>query len=227
MPNWATNKMRIHKDDLHNIVRDGEVDFNLIRPMPKSLEIGGYNPFECKFAREAYAGKHSVVPNDQKRDRLEYTDNGTKVSISNPTIEDYRSFGKLLCENIKAYGHECWYDWATDEDCGWGTKWSANSTWVSEPDEDGYRLVQFSTAWNQPSASMMDELFGRCGHPVLFECMCDDGDPHVYDEHYNEVDCMAMLFDRVYHDEDWNVISEADYMKLSPEDRDDWSLHFD
>ena len=40
MPNWTTNYLACHEDDLRSIVNDqGDVDFNLVAPMPEKLDI--------------------------------------------------------------------------------------------------------------------------------------------------------------------------------------------
>lgn len=168
MPNWTTNNLVIHKDDLHLLVNEeGFVDFNLLRPQPPKLVTSAWSEDEAEHAK-------SIASGEDEREWLEVCSHplayeladGTSVSIEDPAPDDWRTYGMLLLENERLYGSSNWYDWNTDH---WGTKWNACNQYVGDPDEEGYVLVTFDTAWSQPHPLMMAELGRACSHPMLME----------------------------------------------------------
>lgn len=231
MPNWTVNHLRIHEDDLSLIVnKDGEVDLGILRPMPKSLDIGNTNPVANDFALRVYEGKATSFSGERSslHRHLAYTvgKTGRKVAIESPTIGDYWDFGKMLTENLERYGAVDWYDWCRRE---WGTKWNAQETEVyDDPEGNGYKVVCFNTAWSAPSVAFLESLFSRCSHEVSFECSYeDDGYETVYDAHRNKLaDNDITLFSCRYYDEDGEEISDEEYERLSKTDNDcykEWS----
>lgn len=227
MPNWTTCKICIHDNDLHFIVnRHGEVDFNLLRPMPKSLDIGNVNPSSNSFAMKVSRGEvtsMSQAPHDFLRRRLTYHngETGRDYDIHNPTLCDYKVFGDLLTQNVEQYGHTDWYSWASSDE-GWGTKWNATETKLQDWNEEGYHLVEFLTAWSCPSAPMLAELRAKCSHPVRFECVDEDGYGNVHDENYNDIELSESLFHAVYQDEDSNDLTEEEYLEGKRNGKDVW-----
>lgn len=216
MPNWVTNKMRMHREDLHLLVNEnGEVDFNLIDPMPRSLDIGNICDDASQFALDVYSGfatKMSQAPSVYTEFRLTYTDGkrGEVVDLVSPTLEDYREFGKILSENKRLYGHFNWYSWCTEH---WGTKWNAVESNVGPSDGDGWVILTFLTAWDSPSATMMGKMMAECAHPVRFECTFEGEAPAVYDIDHNKLPIDGSLFSLCYFNEDDEEISREDYEK--------------
>ena len=168
MPNWTTNNLVIHEDDLKLIVNEGgHVDFNLLRPQPETLVVSSWSPEEGRIAVEIAAGNIKEIPEEWNKHPLEYElANGTTIHMKNPTLEDWKRFGSMLTENHKRYGASNWYDWNNEN---WGTKWNACDTIVTEPDEKGWCIVSFDTAWAQPEPDMMEELAGSSSHPIYME----------------------------------------------------------
>lgn len=216
MPNWTTNKMIIHDDDLHLITnRRGDVDFNVLRPMHKSLDIGNVSLDANRFAMAVSRGEATSMtqaPYDFLRRRLVYRDGvaGRDYDITNPSLSDYKRFGDLLCLNVGRYGHADWYSWCSSEE-GWGTKWNACQTTHQDWDGEAYCLVEFLTAWSCPSASLVAELRAKCTHPLRFECVDEDGYGDVHDENGTEIPLEGSLFRAFYYDEDDNELAEEEY----------------
>ena len=174
MPNWTTNQLIIHKDDLRLIVNgEGHVDFNLLRPQPGTLVVSAWSDTMGRLAEEIALGKGELPEEWQNRALSYELGDGTTVHIDEPTLDDWTRFGNILAENRRLYGSPDWYDW----DCeNWGTKWNACETECSEPDEKGWCLVTFDTAWSQPSPEMMMELEQACTHPIYMEATYEGED---------------------------------------------------
>lgn len=228
MPNWTTNKMMIHSGkDLRRILnRKGDVDFNRLRRMPKPLDIGDVSLSANRFAMAAARGEVSgmdAAPVEWLRRRLRYHDGkrNRDIDIEKPTLYDYRVFGEMLLENKERYGHASWYGWCAAEE-GWGTKWNACESSVGEPDDDGYCLVEFRTAWSCPSSAMLDELRAKCEHPIRFECVDEDGWGDVHDDKGNRIEVGASLFRPAYENEDGKEIGEEEYLQAKRDGVDVW-----
>ncbi len=224
MPNWTTNKMVIDDKDLRLIInRNGDVDFNLIRPMPKSLDIGNIDPIARSFAMRVHRGEDVSFPEKYPwlREHLDYMRRGYPVSISRPSLSDYDEFGALLCQNVERYGHADWYSWCSSEE-GWGTKWNACETKFEDSGVPGSTLVVFLTAWSCPSASMVAELRAKCHHPLRLECVDEDGYGDVHDENGEPIALADSLFRAVYQDEGGNLLSEEEFAEAERNGKDVW-----
>ena len=134
MPNWVKNRMFINGNDeqvekvLNTILTDeGDVDFNKIVPMPKSLNI------EC--SGKATLGYMIVTHTGRDSDVLKF------LKMTKEEQDKCIELGNIYKENIEKYGHTDWYGWSLDN---WGTKWNACDTF-----NDG-TYVEFNTAWSVP-----------------------------------------------------------------------------
>lgn len=229
MPNWTTNKMLMHDDDVHLITdAHGDVDFNRLRPMPRSLDIGNVCFEANQFAMAVSRGEATSLaqaPHDFLRRRLTYRDGetGVDVDIDRPSLSDYKKFGDMLCLNVGRYGHTDWYSWCASED-GWGTKWNACHTTYKDYDGEGRVIVEFQTAWSCPSASMIAELRAKCSHPLRLECVDEDGYGNVHDENGEDIEVSESLFLPEYYDEEGAQIDEDEYERLQAEGKDCWTL---
>ena len=140
MPNWTSNDVVITcKDEeqakaIQKFVasEDNPFDFDLIIPMPASLDI------------EASGATDQDMLAYCKANNLQCPEN-----FSRDFWKDYKpnlERGKTAYENIKKYGHMTWYDWRR---CNWGTKWNSDDAVVDV--EGNCVRAQFSTAWACPT----------------------------------------------------------------------------
>lgn len=175
MPNWTTNFLACHEDDLHRIVNDqGDVDFNLVTPMPEELDITEGSV--TKYALQAYRGEDAsklqkmlAVGSFTYQDATCGPDEYKKAS----TMEELKALGARYADNEQKHGAASWYDWCWDR---WGTKWNACDTEIEEAGR--WRIVRFDTAWNQPAASLIAKAFKGSAHGFVFE---------AYDEDYSGI----------------------------------------
>lgn len=191
MPNWTTNVIRCQKENLKYFVNyDGNVDFNLIRPMPEDLNV--VSGSEARYALWRYLtedGKKEF-PWPSEQDAAFFAEKEPDDTVRDYGITDkpwmatQLEYGERLCKNLEKYGAKDWYDWCVEH---WGTKWNACDTAIVEC-EDGTVVVRFCTAWSQPEPEMMDELFKKFSGKHRFECAYEDFDGTFYDEHGRAVD---------------------------------------
>lgn len=164
MPNWCSITMGFAMRDMPKILNSKrEVDFNIIAPMPQSLNVesGSINKEQVLcFLSEKLT---KPITNDVLRD-AEVLDDMFSSHTENEiiticdrlrlyeeeTINRLYDVGKILIENKKAYGHTDWYDFHIEE---WDTKWNACNTDVDETigyEPDDIVTVRFDTAWTYP-----------------------------------------------------------------------------
>lgn len=128
MPNHITNILTVHGDRAPEVFsgikgyynddpNDAErlIDFNKIIPMPKELVIESTGE---TFEAEALF-KQGLEPTENHAPRIHF-----------------------YYENLKKFGHTCWYGWAIKN---WGTKWNAYS---QKKIDDS--TIEFETAWASP-----------------------------------------------------------------------------
>lgn len=171
------NVLVIHDDDLHLIVNDkGEVDFNLLRPMPGELVVSEAWPDDARFAVSVARG--DVDAKDCRLSRpLEYElRDGTRKRAVPGRMEGWEEFGRLVLANEERHG--CWHG-AKWSERNWGSMWGAYDSLVTEADHQGYRFVLFTTSWCQPDVDMMAQLETVCIHPIVMESSNED-DGEVY-----------------------------------------------
>ena len=171
MPNWVKNRV-IAKD--FNILKKcllndkGEVDFNILMPMPKDLQIGsGSNSFVPPRGNSWSFGRnlkdYGLILSELEKKYLSTMKQDEFVE----KVEDDCSLMHTLSQNLerdnidiivnyikgfynwKKYGFVDWYEWST---CNWGTKWNASNTEVFE--EEG--VIEFQTAWSEPRGIFLE-----------------------------------------------------------------------
>ncbi len=140
MPNHITNKIT---NEIADLLRnsDGQIDFNTILPMPKSLIEP--DPQQMEGRAKSALGLHKKPVNDSSINSLT---NSLSVEHSikeffEPLEQDKIGLLIQAIENIRDYGFAYWYPWAINN---WGTKWNA----YSQDSENGFS--SFQTAWNHP-----------------------------------------------------------------------------
>lgn len=145
MPNHITNVLELDCSDerFAQIAKDmkgsyediGEIDFNVLIPMPEALNIvsgsGGNTGYDLyrRFIHE------SVGLTDERKAELERS---YKKELSEP---EWWDLGKQYYENEQNYGSKTWYEWCNAH---WGTKWNA---YDCECDEEAH-VFTFLTAWD-------------------------------------------------------------------------------
>ena len=178
MPNWVRNRVvALNPQELkkHIIDESGAVDFNMVIPMPKDLEItsGSYS-YEAQNSIYFSEYTKQKIEKQVKVDKLlavHYDSNKTQQEFLDECLEDNKILAeirkikslKLRGENktsvsnvveaydtfIKGYFNVQRYgskDWYDWRIKNWGTKWNASDSSFNE--ETG--VVEFDTAWSMP-----------------------------------------------------------------------------
>ena len=150
MPNWCWNTLKLNKKDADLVLNEkGEVDFNLICPMPESLNV--IEGSITKIAIEAYKN-HTGADLEQELKYEKDIANFGKEKYSSvtqymvdhcPTLYE---LGKTYVLNELNYGAYTWYEWCNKN---WGTKWNAGDSDVSKEAGDTW-YIHFDTAWCPP-----------------------------------------------------------------------------
>lgn len=156
MPNHVTNSLTFYKPNTVHSVDDatfrhilmtlqgddpersyGSVDFNVLIPMPKELNI-----------IDSSKGDNGLLA--YKKFLLEATERNVRGEGKAKLEAEHKSrfgddegweLGKKYHENFTKYGCKTWYNWAIQH---WGTKWNAYDC-----THDGEEL-RFLTAWAAP-----------------------------------------------------------------------------
>lgn len=171
MPNWTTNYLACHEDDLRRIVNEnGDVDFGPVMPMPEDLCLTEGRV--SSYAMQAHRGENADKLTEMlAKGSFAYKDamckNGECKKAS--TLEELAELGARYAENEAKCGAANWYGWCCDN---WGTKWNACDTEIEEADR--WRIVRFDTAWNQPAASLIAKAFEGSKHGFIFEAFDED-----------------------------------------------------
>ena len=147
MPNHITNVIEFHCDDdrfreIAEFLRGsrtdeplGTVDFNVLIPMPESLQIESGTVGARGL--DIYRRFMNEIKGSASENRAEI-EAKFKQELNDDEAWD---LGKQYYENIQEHGCATWYEWAR---ANWGTKWNA---YDCEPaDFDRHRL-SFLTAW--------------------------------------------------------------------------------
>lgn len=208
------NVLVIHDDDLHLIVNDkGEVDFNLLRPMPGEMVVSEAWPDDAKFAASVARGNIDVKDGRLSRP-LEYElKDGTRKYTAPGGMEGWEEFGRLILANVEHHG--CWHGAKWSEE-NWGSMWGAYDSSVTEPDYQGYRFVLFTTSWSQPDVGMMAQLETVCKHPIVMESS-NEADGEVYDINGRKLKPEDMVLHKMMYLDgrtgDWEVPPEGEQPK--------------
>ena len=171
MPNWIKNRViakdfEVLKKCLLN--DKGEVDFNILKPMPEELNItsGGTsfvppNRNSWSFGREIkdydlILGElekkyNKKLSQDEFIERVNEDDSLIGIISQNLKTEDETTITNYSkgFYNWKKYGYVDWYNWSIST---WGTKWNACETEVYE--ESG--VIEFQTAWSKPHGIFLE-----------------------------------------------------------------------
>lgn len=175
MPNWTTNYLACHEDDLRKIVNEnGDVDFSLVMPMPEELCLTEGSV--SSYALQAYRGENTdKLAEMLSRAPFAYEDATCKEGEFKKasTLGELEELGARYAENIARYSAATWYGWCCDN---WGTKWNACDTEIDEVGQ--WRIIRFDTAWSQPSPNLIRKAFEGSEHGFIFE---------AYDEDYSGI----------------------------------------
>ena len=175
------------------INNEGNVDFNLVAPMPTDLHIEkssrSYQPNPTrqkeeeesvangtrigKFATRTLIQKHSQelleTSFTKELSQDEFAQKIVEKSVVN-LKEKTNEFNPILdliargFYNLKKYGFVDWYDWSLNK---WGTKWNADPDSVAISETENGLIIEFITAWTYPS-SVYAELAKRFNFEVVY-----------------------------------------------------------
>lgn len=156
------------------INENGEVDFNILIPMPKELNItygSGSIPTSkgVKYVSEstkAEEKEHEPIYNMLKKalkksgattqqEFVNYCLQGNNIFNNIVSISDFRGpykEGRVTTYiqgfyNLEKYGYKDWYDFCIDK---WGCKWNANNTDVYS------NIISFETPWSSPDGIFIE-----------------------------------------------------------------------
>lgn len=156
MPNYVYNKLIVAPEHARVIMnRKKEVDFGIICPMPKALDVqsGGTNdediyvylskrltvPF-ATVLKNPYFGLMRI-PTCAARNAKE------KFPLNSDELNAAYKRGRVLVRNFIKYGGITWFEWCHKN---WGTKWNAFDCSVAQ--EKDCTELKFTTAWTPPMA---------------------------------------------------------------------------
>lgn len=179
MPNWTTNGLICHEDDLKTILdAEGNVDFNRIRPMPKDLlmESGTVTRLAEKYLAAFEANDEAAMGEIEKRLPTSVRVMGKERDIS--SARDLLDVGRMYRSNRERFGAPTWYEWSF---VNWGTKWNACDTEVADIG-GSWRAVTFDTAWCPPGGELLAEMFSGFKHVFHME---------AYNEDYSGIYCTS------------------------------------
>lgn len=224
MPNWVMTKVIAKDYDKLKkalINENGEVDFNILIPMPENLNIecgtGSYD--ETDISKKTYDFlKRVYKANDTQQ---EFVDKAKEDELLVEQLKRWYREDKIEnClkgfYNKEKYGYVDWYEWCLDK---WDTKWNAVDTVIHDVD----KVIEFQTAWSLAHAVLVkvaqetdirvlyaDEDIGRnCG---MIELRKDEQGRVVERELLGEGDFIAHYAwdgdETVFHDEDWEELEQ-------------------
>ena len=169
------------------INKDGNVDFNILIPMPEELNIAcgsGSIPTSkgVKYLSEstkAEEKENEPIYNTLKK-ALEESGAANQQEFVNYCLQDNNIFNSIVdingfskpCKdehvttylqgfyNLEKYGYKDWYDFRIDK---WGCKWNADNTNICGS------VISFETPWGSPSG-----IFTELSKHVPIRVMCCD-----------------------------------------------------
>lgn len=138
MPNFVMNVVKFgasgeKMDEIKKAIMDdkGNVDFDKIVPMPKTLNLTSGTISER--ALDCYRNGQDDIGRNYLME---------KYGLDRRAFDAYYELGKVYEINTQEYGYPTWYEWCR---ANWGTKWNASETyWNSD------NIVTFETAWACP-----------------------------------------------------------------------------
>jgi hypothetical protein len=144
MPNHVTNIIEIQNLTINEKVNVfskitnnlGEIDFNLILPCPKELNItsGTSTDFGVALINK------QVPRYSQERTFSEWKTNLEKKYNKDDIIQ-FKKTGAIAVRNIEKYGVATWYEFCPDT---WGTKWNAYGQEIIEVDSHYKKWMEHS-----------------------------------------------------------------------------------
>lgn len=172
------NIMVIDKKYEDMLIKDGKVDFSILKPMPEELNIKDsssndlciYTYLSNKFEKSVESVCDTDIAKNAMREwkydnQFETVEAYIKTLpeqckkrfnqpiLENDNMDSFYEIGKQLVQNYEKYGATTWYDWHMQN---WGTKWNADTVSITEK-EDGNLDVCFITA-NTPPAVWFESL---------------------------------------------------------------------
>lgn len=179
MPNWHTNAIAMHKDNVSLFVNDdGEVDFTKLKPMPKELMVpAGTLEHDAKLSlkhdtlEEFNENRYNIA--GRKMPEMKFPFKLMKETLLE-TYADLQELGRKYQQNMEKYGATNWYDWCVNN---WGCKWNACRTNVDTRGD--IAIVTFQTAWAPPIKTLFTSVLEKTEHPHY---VLED-----YDEDYHGV----------------------------------------
>ena len=169
MPNWVTNNLNIAEKDLETFKKlaldeNGMVDFNILIPRPKDLDIiaGSYEWCIDKygFGKEQETRQNTLLKpvldniynenlSQDEFVKLACTDEVFKIAKEVYNLEKKSNLDNILrgYYNLNKHGYTNWYEWSCDK---WGTKWNACETYGSGSS------FTFDTAWCSPRGWLLE-----------------------------------------------------------------------
>lgn len=188
MPNWVTNEIAIKKEDMKYLFNDnGEVDFNVICPMPKELErtvSGGvinecvmYYVFKTSKTKDEFFARCISEKNLIGHSYIDIKKSMTKAKIEAALLERIGDDLHMYNDEYRNPDHPKhtpmeigeWYynvrkkygstDWYEWSYKNWGVKWNASCTSIFE---DGDLVcATFDTPWGPPT-EILSKLAEKC-----------------------------------------------------------------
>lgn len=155
MANYVYNTLTIAPEHASVIVnKKGEVDFGIICPMPKALDVqsGGTNDEDIYV----YLSKKLIIPFTTvlknpyvglMRMPTHAVTKAREIPLNSDDLNAAYKRGSVLVRNFIKYGAITWYEWCHEH---WGTKWNAFDCSVKL--EQDYTELKFTTAWTPPKA---------------------------------------------------------------------------
>ena len=201
MPNWCTNVLTIKKSAADEFllrkdtIKDYEgehegyvVDFNILKPMPKELNVtaGGSNEQDMYIylSNRGQKGLADVLRDKTLSNKFRAFGSDAHAEAAwtraaeragellksgeESKIEEAYNAGKVLVENYEKYGSIHWYNWCSKN---WGTKWNGGEASI-EPVNDEEITISFDTAWCPPEG-ILEELAGRCDFSLEYDIEYD------------------------------------------------------
>lgn len=173
MPYWTMNSMAVSAADLNVLLNaEGNLDFNLVRPMPAGLDIteGGLRRRAIKTAEARRCGDAESLAQAAEDARPPAT-NGFRGEERYGPADDLADLGEEHPWNAERYGFPSWWCWTSEN---WGTIFNAFDTCVER--YGGYAVVSFRTAWSEPDHVMLADLAYMCSMPIWYEYANEDFD---------------------------------------------------
>lgn len=239
MPNWVKNVVKTSEETMSKIKEkyftNGNLDFNKIIPMPKSLELTSGSITEMAifyaFTQKDEIGRKEIVELLKNKEEFMYgnlweeikhyyhsghfKDIESKAKTYIPedvakelNIKTLEELGDAYISNLKQYGSTTWYDWCVEH---WGTKWGA-----SRCQSDNHTII-FETAWATPEPifEKISEEFPNDIIKVEYadECYSNDNNGRLFYQYgvcYNSIELDEDFAAEIWNKEIKNSNSDKD-----------------